>query len=65
MMLALFGAAWGLKHWLISINTGLVASTGTVMIAALPILLGGHLLISALNFDIANIPRRALHPMLD
>lgn len=65
LMLMVFGAAWGLKHWLISVNTGVVASTGTVMIAALPILLGGHLLISALNFDIANIPRRALHPMLD
>jgi hypothetical protein len=65
LMLMLFGAAWGLKHWLLSVNTGVVASTGTVMIAALPILLGGHLLISALNFDIANIPRRALHPMLD
>lgn len=65
LLLTLFGAAWGLKHWLTSINTGTVASTGTVMIAALPILLGGHLLISALNFDIANVPRRALHPMLD
>ena len=34
------------------------------MLAALPVLLGGHLLISALNYDIANVPRRPLHPQL-
>lgn len=62
--LVLFGTFWGARHWLMSIATGVVASTGTVMIAALPILLGGHLLISALNFDIGNVPRRALHPTL-
>ena len=28
------------------------------------LLLGGHLLISALNYDIAHIPRRPLHPQL-
>jgi glycosyltransferase involved in cell wall biosynthesis len=64
LLLAAFGASWGARHWLTSISSGVVASTGTVMIAALPILLGGHLLISALNFDIANVPRRALHPTL-
>ena len=35
------------------------------MLAALPVLLGGHMLISAINFDIANVPRRPLHPLLD
>lgn len=64
LALVLFGTFWGARHWLLSISTGVVASTGTVMIAALPILLGGHLLISALNFDIGNVPRRALHPTL-
>lgn len=64
LALVLFGTSWGARHWLLSISTGVVASTGTVMIAALPILLGGHLLISALNFDIGNVPRRALHPTL-
>jgi hypothetical protein len=34
------------------------------MVAALPVLLGGHLLVSALNYDIANIPRRPLHLQL-
>jgi len=34
------------------------------MLAALPVLLGGQLLIGWLNHDIANIPRRPLHLQL-
>jgi glycosyltransferase involved in cell wall biosynthesis len=58
------GAAFGLWRWYLSVATGVPATSGTVMLAALPVLLGGHLLISAINFDIANIPRRPLHPLL-
>ena len=64
MLLALGGAAFGAVHWYRSVETGVPASTGTVILAALPILLGGHLLISALNFDIAHLPRRPLHLQL-
>jgi hypothetical protein len=46
------------------VSTGIPATSGTVMLAALPILLGGHLLISAINFDIANVPRRPVHPLM-
>jgi hypothetical protein len=34
------------------------------MLAALPVLLGGQLLIGWLNYDIANVPRRPLHQQL-
>lgn len=60
-----FGAIFGAIHWLESIESGVPATSGTIMVAALPILLGGHLLISALNYDIANVPQRPLHPQLD
>jgi dolichol-phosphate mannosyltransferase len=58
------GAIFGAVHWAESIDTGIPATSGTIMVAALPILLGGHLLISALNYDIANVPHRPLHPQL-
>jgi dolichol-phosphate mannosyltransferase len=63
-LLLLGGAAFGLWRWYLSVATGVPATSGTVMLAALPVLLGGHLLISAINFDIANVPRRPLHPLL-
>ena len=39
-------------------------STGTVMLAALPALVGLQLLLSFISFDVTNIPRRAIHPDL-
>jgi hypothetical protein len=60
-----FGAIFGGIHWHQSIASGIPATSGTIMVAALPVLLGGHLLISALNYDIANVPRRPLHLQLD
>jgi dolichol-phosphate mannosyltransferase len=65
MMLLIFGGAWGIAHWVASASLGIAATAGTVMLAAIPILLGGQLLIAALNFDIANAPRRCLHSMLE
>src|SRR6185295_5331026 len=58
------GTGFGLWRWYVSVASGVPATSGTVMLAALPVLLGGHLLISAINFDIANVPRRPLHPLL-
>lgn len=64
LALSAFGVVFGAIHWNESIVTGIPATPGTIMVAALPILLGGHLLISALNYDIANVPRRPLHLQL-
>ena len=62
--LAAFGAAFGALHWIESIESGIPATAGTIMVAALPVMIGGHLLISALNYDIANVPQRPLHTQL-
>lgn len=59
-----FGAVFGAYHWWLSIETGAPATSGTIMVAALPILVGSQMLISALNYDIAHVPREALHPQL-
>ncbi len=60
----MIGVVFGVWHWIDSISTGVVATSGTVMLAALPILLGGHLLIGALNYDISNVPRRCVYELL-
>ena len=44
------------------ISTGQVASTGTVMVAMLPIILGFQLLLNFLAFDMANEPKLPLQP---
>lgn len=60
LFMGLFGTAWGLYFWDKSIRTGVPASTGTVMIAVLPVILGFQLLLQALAFDIQNVPRTVL-----
>ena len=60
----LFGTAFGLYRWAESIRTGVTASTGTVMLAALPIILGVQLLLSFLAFDISSTPNMAIHKFL-
>lgn len=55
-----FGAVWGLYFWNRSIQTGVPASTGTVMIAVLPVILGFQLLLQALAYDIQNVPKKVM-----
>jgi len=58
------GIAFGLRHWFISIHSGIPATAGTVVMAALPIIVGIQMLLSWLNFDIAAEPRQPVHAML-
>ena len=55
-----FGLVFGLYQWTVSVSTGATASAGTVMLAALPILLGAQLLVSWLSHDMAAEPHRPL-----
>lgn len=56
-----FGSAFGLHHWLSGISTGIPTPTGTIMLAALPTIVGIQMLLAFLSFDVANVPQRALH----
>lgn len=56
-----FGGIFGINAWLDSIHSGQLASSGTVMLATLPVILGIQLLLSFLSFDIRQIPQTALH----
>ena len=60
LLMGIFGAAWGLYFWEKSIRTGIPASTGTVMIAVLPVILGFQLLLQAIAYDIQNVPKTVL-----
>lgn len=62
--LILFGGLFGVGAWISAGSAGESATAGTVMLAALPIIVGVQALLSALNFDVANQPRIALHPLL-
>lgn len=64
LLLVGFGTIFGAMEWLEGENTGIPATAGTVILAALPFLVGSQLLISFLNFDVANQPKSPLHPNL-
>ncbi len=57
-LLTIFGLTWGIVWWLNPITTGIITSTGTVMLAVLPIILGVQLLLQFLALDIQNVPAR-------
>jgi dolichol-phosphate mannosyltransferase len=64
LALLCFGTAFGAREWVQSASSGITASTGTVMLAALPVILGVQLLLSFLSFDVAAAPTRAVYPLL-
>lgn len=64
-IMLLYGIHFGIDKWIISITTGLHATAGQVMNAALPTIIGLQLTLSALSFDIDNSPNVPLHTSLD
>ena len=64
LALATFGVIFGAISWWRSALTDIPATTGTVMIATLPIILGFQLLLSFVNYDIANEPKVPLQRLV-
>ena len=62
--LLLFGTIFGLSEWIHLSRVNRVASAGTVMVAALPVIAGLQLLLAAIGIDIQSVPRTPLHPRL-
>ena len=52
MLLLLGGGAWGAYQWIVSSITHVSRSTGTVMLAVLPFLMGFQLVLNALMVDV-------------
>jgi glycosyltransferase involved in cell wall biosynthesis len=59
-LLCVVGLVFGGVHWLHSVVTGAPATSGTVMLAALPLLVGIQLLIAFLHQDVSNVPTEPL-----
>lgn len=64
VLLLLFGVTFGAVQWLEWSSRGVGAYAGTVMLAALPVILGTQLLLAFLSFDVSRVPRAPLHPQL-
>jgi dolichol-phosphate mannosyltransferase len=61
ILLLLFGLVFGLSHWFESAQTDIETPAGTVMLAALPVIMGVQLILAFLAYDIASVPRGPLH----
>lgn len=55
------GSVYGAIHWAESARAGVETPAGTVMMAAVPILMGMQLILAFLSNDIAAVPTRPLH----
>ncbi|MFH0982676.1 MAG: glycosyltransferase family 2 protein [Planctomycetota bacterium] len=62
--LLVWGLWFGIGAWRRSVETGTPATAGTVMLAAMPIIMGFQLLLEAVVVDIGNVPRIPLSPPL-
>ncbi len=58
------GALFGAVHWIDAASRGEPATSGTVMLAALPIFVGMQFLIAFLHHDVSNVPNEPLHLLL-
>lgn len=61
LVMMLFGMGYGVSHWLQSLQSGVATAPGTVMLAALPLLMGLQLLLAFLGYDIASTPKNVIH----
>jgi dolichol-phosphate mannosyltransferase len=61
VILFVFGTTFGLIQWLQSARADVATPAGTVMLAALPVLMGAQLILAFLAYDIASVPRRPIH----
>lgn len=63
-LLLLFGIVFGARAWIAGTEAGVFASPGTVMLAALPVLVGIQFILGFFAFDVAAVPRVPLQIIL-
>ena len=61
VMFFMFGLAFGLYHWTAALIANDFVSSGRVMLAALPMIIGTQLLIAFLSHDYQRIPKIPIH----
>jgi len=61
LLMLLFGTAHGIVHWTHSLQSGIPTPAGTVMLAAIPIMLGMQFILAFVGYDISSVPQRPFH----
>ncbi|KHK65605.1 glycosyltransferase family 2 protein [Pseudomonas frederiksbergensis] len=61
ILMFLLGILFGSFHWFESAQNGVATPAGTVMLSALPMLMGLQLIMAFLGYDIASVPSRPRH----
>jgi dolichol-phosphate mannosyltransferase len=61
LILTIFGITYGGYHWWLSAQTSSTTAAGTVMLAAMPTLVGVQLFLSFLGYDISSTPKHPIH----
>jgi glycosyltransferase involved in cell wall biosynthesis len=56
--LLIFGTSFGISSWAQASAAGVAATTGQVMLSAVPVILGAQLLLAFLSYDVSSEPRR-------
>lgn len=65
LIFILFGLGYGIYMWLKNVESGTFASAGTVMLSALPFLIGVQLVLSFLIYDMQMKPTAPIHRRLE
>jgi len=60
VLLLIFGVIFGSYHWITSWQAGSLTPAGTVMLSAIPIIIGLQFIMAFLAYDISAVPRRPL-----
>jgi dolichol-phosphate mannosyltransferase len=64
VLLLAFGIIFGATTWINPTQPGELASAGTVMLAALPVIMGFQMLLGFANYDMTNVPSKPLQGRL-
>lgn len=56
-----FGFIFGVTKFAESVESGMPATAGTVMLSAVPVILGFQLVLAFLSYDIASVPKHVKH----
>jgi dolichol-phosphate mannosyltransferase len=59
-----FGGLFGINKWITGVRLDQEATSGTVMLAALPVIIGFQLWLAAIMYDVMKTPREPIHPLL-
>ena len=61
LILFIFGAVFGSYHWVRSVGLGIPTSSGTVMLSALPVIIGLQFILAFLGHDMRTVQSRPFH----